>query len=133
MPIFESGCEECELITEWMGHFDADEPFCPECGKQMRRLPSKFRVVWTGPLSSKYNDSKLPGAHLEGHWAYKLRNTRDGKPEKVWIDTWQKRKEYMKSEGLVGIEDTGRIEPRDTGKFAGKDIVIPEDTNRPTE
>jgi hypothetical protein len=130
MPLFESECAGCGTYLEWSGKWDQEEPFCHACGVQMRRMPSQFGIVWTGPLSaSKYNDNKLEGAHVEEHTAYRIKSTRnpDGSPEQVRITNWQERKEFMKAEGLVGIEDVGKIEATETGKHQGKDIKFKYD------
>lgn len=121
MPLFESQCEFCEGVIEWRGKWDDPEPFCDRCGSEMKRLPSKFKIIWTGPLTTKYNDNKLEGAHLDAHWG----TNRDG--SRTWIDTFEKRKAFMKKNKFLGIEDVGRIEARDTGKWAGTDIKVEHD------
>lgn len=135
MPIFESACDTCINTQEWLGKFDEDDPLCQRCGVQMRRLPSRFRVVFTGPLSaSKYNNPNLPGAdprqaYLDGHWVTRVRSSKTGKPEREFIDTHEKRRKFMKEEGLVGIEDFGdKVEARASGKWAhAEEPEIPDD------
>lgn len=80
----------------------------------MGRLISAFKVVFSGPITAKYNDKKLEGAHQEGHWLW-CKNTTDGKPRREWVDTWQKRKELMKQEGL---EEAGPLAVSSDGKRA---------------
>jgi hypothetical protein len=120
VPLFESACEECRITVEWMGKYDAPEPFCGGCGHEMHRLPSKFKVIWTGAMSaSKYGDSKL-GNNFDSHTAYRIKTSRSGAPEPVLIDSWQKRKEFMKAEGLVGVEDLGSdFQPSSDGMRPG--------------
>jgi hypothetical protein len=61
--------------------------------------------VWTGEITTKYNDKNADGYHQEGHWAYRVRSSMSGEPEPVWIDTFQKQKEFCKQEGLVNPKD----------------------------
>jgi hypothetical protein len=60
---------------------------------------STFNVVFTGPITSRYNDKNLEGSHLEGYWVTE-KNTPDGKERQRHIETWQDRREWMKQEGL---------------------------------
>jgi len=100
MPIYEYECQQCGAAMErYVPRFSSPNPDC--CGVSMERVPSAFRVVWTGAITgSKYSDQKKENAHLDGHWAWK-KKTASGNPEAVFIDTWQKQKEFCKSEGLV--------------------------------
>jgi hypothetical protein len=127
LPIYESICDTCRKAIEWIGKYEQAEPFC-ECGKQMRRAPSRFGIVWTGPLTTKYNNKKLEYAHVEEHTAYRIKSSRSGKPEPVRITNWQERREFMKAEGLVGVEDLGdKFEASSTGKMPGTDIKVDHD------
>lgn len=77
-------------------------------------MMSLFRSPFMGLITARYNDPKREGAHMEGHWAYR-RNTVSGYTEPVFLDTFQKRREFMKSEGLVGCEDVADSLPDANG------------------
>lgn len=117
MPIYELSCGGCGSEYEtYHPHFDTPDPDCPQCGGKTERMPSKFKVVFTGDLSAgKYNDPKLEYANMEGHWGYLNKSGAPG--ERVWIDSWDKRKKFMRDEKLLGIEDVGHIEASEDGKF----------------
>lgn len=105
MPIREfacstEGCPEHGVVRENYFRTSDPDPNCGACGTVQQVQISRFGIVWTGPLTTRYNDSKLEGAHVEGHWQYS-RQTLNGKPKPVWIDSVQKSKEFAKSEGLV--------------------------------
>ena len=53
-----------------------------------------------GPITARYNDKKIGGHHVEGHFAVQ-KKTLDGKERTVWIDSWEKQKQFCKEEGLV--------------------------------
>lgn len=117
MPLYESMCvsEGCEKFGVPVEHFysrmtDEDGP-CEVCGGAKDRLISSFAVVFTGCITSRYNNRKLEGAHLDGHWAT-ARNTLDGVPRPVFIDTFDKQREFCKSEGLVNPKDVGIMHSR---------------------
>ena len=112
MPIYEGTCVNttCEArgcIREWYvksSQVGMKKP-CPSCSAALKRTPSRFGIVWTGELTTKYNDKGSENYHQEGHWAYKVRSSTSGEPEPVWIDTFQKQKEFCKQEGLVNPKD----------------------------
>lgn len=78
---------------------------------------SRFGVVFTGTITSRYNDSKREKPHMEGHYVWE-RKTADGRkldqPRQRFIETWQDRKQYMKQEGLR--DDIGVIDAPSDGK-----------------
>lgn len=120
MPIYELECPKCVREFEtYVPHYDSPNPECPDCKVATERKISKFKVVFTGDLSAaKYNDSKLEYANLEGHWGYRKRSSKiPGKLEPVWIDSWSKRKQFMKDEKLLGVEDVGNIEGSADGTY----------------
>ena len=122
MPIRDAQCKACGKVEEnYYGTFDKPPIPCEVCGGETVFLPpSRFAIVFTGSFSAaKYNDPKLDGAHQEGFWAT-AKNTVDGKPKQVYIDNWQKRKEFMKSEGLT---DSGPREASPDGKSNGREGV----------
>lgn len=113
MPLFESACPEKDCLLfektfEWLSKTtDVNDPSCECCGAQTIRQISRFGVIWTGPITAKYLDKSLEGGNAEsgGHWAYK-KNTLSGKPEPVYISTFQEQREYCKAEGLTPPQDT---------------------------
>lgn len=126
MPIREFACEtqgcfEHGIVRENFFHVSDPDPTCESCGMVKKQRISRFGIVWTGPLTTRYNDKRLESAHVEGHWQYS-RNTPDGKPKPVWIDSVQKSKEFAKSEGLVSPfslnAPSGGMEISDDGKKA---------------
>lgn len=119
MPIYESYCRECTRIKEWYsGHFaDIHEnPFC-ECGEPMIRVASRFGVIFTGAITTKYNDRSAENYHQEGHWAYRVKSSKTGHPEPVWIESFQQQKEFCKQEGLVNPSELPKMEADSEGKF----------------
>lgn len=119
MPIYESVCADCETSSEWYApRFDSSDPQCFVCGKPMKRLISSFSVVFTGPMTARYNDPKSENPHEEGHWAFRKRSSLSGNPEPVFLETWQDRKEFMKAEGLVGYEDVGPVDTSPDGRWS---------------
>ena len=47
MPLYEYRCLTCDNLFEELQSYDADEPVCPQCGNEVRRIISatsfKFR------------------------------------------------------------------------------------------
>lgn len=104
---YEYGCLKCGATQErYVPRFTTPNPPCedPACGGETAKLVSGFAIIFTGPLTAKYNDRTLEGAHQEGHWATALR-TPDGKPKAVWIDSFQAQREFCRAEGLVNPKD----------------------------
>jgi hypothetical protein len=68
----------------------------------MKRLISRFGIVWTGPLS-KYNDPTKEAHNQceDGHYAWRVRSSRSGNPEKVYLRTRQDQVRFVKEEGLL--------------------------------
>jgi predicted nucleic acid-binding Zn ribbon protein len=105
MPIKEHSCKspdcrEYGKVVEHFFHTSDPEPSCPACGAGMALMISRFGVVFTGPISSRYNDRKLEYAHREGVWMTE-KNTPDGKEKLTYVTDWSERKRIMKQEGLV--------------------------------
>ena len=102
MPCFEFECRNCRARQErYLPHSWSPDPECETCGGATERLVSRFACPFTGPLTARYNDPKIPGAHQESFMATKIRNTPDGKPVQVYIDSFQKLREFAKSEGCA--------------------------------
>lgn len=121
MPIYESYCQRCQRTQEWYAkHFVeiTENPFCDQCGDPMLRGASRFGVVFSGPITKKYNDNmKADSYHQEGHWAYRIKSSKDGNPEPVYIETFQQQKEFCRAEGLVNPKDLPNMEADSEGKF----------------
>jgi putative FmdB family regulatory protein len=101
MPLHEFSCEYCDSVEERFFHVSpTEEPPCPTCGGPRVRLASAFKVVFTGPLTARYNDPKKENAHMEGFWDYRVRSSTSGHPEAVFLDSWQALREFRKSESL---------------------------------
>lgn len=100
MPLFESQCQNCGTVREWYAPLSTSpDPKC--CGQPMSRLISPFRVVFTGPITARYNDKKLEGAHREGFTAWRVHSAKDPRyPEPVRITSFSERRAYMRDEGL---------------------------------
>lgn len=128
MPIFETACPEtsCSKYAVPVEHYyahstDVDAP-CEQCGGPTRRLVSGFNSPLMGVISaSKYADRTIPGpeAFQDGHIAWR-RKTLSGKPEPVYIDTFEKQREFCKSEGLRNPSECPRAMSPDEG---GKGVV----------
>jgi predicted nucleic acid-binding Zn ribbon protein len=114
-------CPEFDKVVEWFARsFDSPELDCPACGYPMERRVSRFGIVWTGPITSKYLDRSVEGGHGDGsHWVWRRNGTKSGKPEPQLITTFQEQREYAKAEGLGLPQDCspGRISPN------GRDFI----------
>jgi predicted nucleic acid-binding Zn ribbon protein len=113
MPIYEYSCQNeiCEVggqtFERFVSRFDTPDPECCFCGRKTERQPSRFAMPFSGEISARYLDKSLEGGHNKSgaHWAWK-KNTISGKAEPVYIDSFQKQREYAKSEGLALPSDT---------------------------
>ena len=106
MPLREGQCNSCQSVREWYQATRSEpDPPCDVCGGILDRFASRFAVVFTGPITSKYNISGRDDSHQEGHVAWRTRSSRSGNPEPVRITTWQQQKEYCKQEGLLNPGD----------------------------
>ena len=101
MPIYEYQCAECGRGEEhYVKRADAPAPICQVCGIDLVRLFSRFAVVFTGPITARYNDPKRENAHQEGVWAYRKLTSLSGQPEAVFLPDWQSLRDFNKAEGL---------------------------------
>jgi len=76
----------------------------------MSRLISVFHVVFTGPITARYNDKKLEGSHKEGFTAWRVHSAKDPRcPEPVHITSFSDRKQFMKDEGLEEVPSNATI------------------------
>lgn len=124
MPIYETACmdETCDQYAKIEERYypssESTPPTCPSCGATHKRLISTFGVVWCKPMQS-YNDKTKEGAHLDGHWVTRVRSSRnpDGSPEREWIDTFDKQKQFCKDEKLINPRDLGPVEGSSDGKM----------------
>jgi len=107
---FNRNCENYGRKTwKFLHSYRSPDPVC-RCGRRLKRLPAAPAIVFTGPLTAKYNDPKKEGSHEEGHWAWRVRSTTrpDGKPEPVFIDTFEKQRKFCKEEGLINPAEMPR-------------------------
>lgn len=120
VPIYESWCVQCHSIKEWYAkHFTevTENPFC-DCGEPMVRVASRFGVVFTGAITTKYNDNRTASnANQEGHWAYRIKSSKSGHPEPVWIDSFAAQRDFCREEKLVNPKDLPNMEADSEGKF----------------
>lgn len=104
MPIKEHACATADCadygkVSERFFHTSTPDPVCDYCGKPMAQMISHFQVVFTGPITARYNDRKLENAHREGTWIEE--KNAPGGPKWTYVDDWQTRKRILKQEGLV--------------------------------
>ena len=112
MPIFEHRCTnpECPMFGQVREYFSwryrEDDPPCQECGGATERVVSRAMPVFLGEIAGKYlRNPHTEEARMGGHWAWRRRSSRTGKPEKVWISTWQEQARFCKEEGLYNPRD----------------------------
>lgn len=75
-------------------------PRCQGCGARLKgRAPG---VVFTGEISGRYLDrSCRPEAPGEGgHWVWRVKTSRSGRPERDWINSWSEHRRYVREEGF---------------------------------
>jgi len=102
MPIIEYHCAGCNEVQEQFLHAVPDEaPACVACNGPRIRLASRFGIIFTGPLTARYNDPKRENAHQEGFWAYRKRSSVSGQEERIRIETHQELRDFCDAEGLV--------------------------------
>jgi hypothetical protein len=110
MPLFESACpsRDCPDYAQPVEHY---YPYshsttlpCEKCGGPTVKLVSQFHVVFTGPITAKYNDKHLDGAHREGHWGFN-KDPVTGKSTPAFIETFQQQKDFCKRNKLVNPKD----------------------------
>lgn len=124
MPIYEERCQnrECRRAgyqkEHYVPHYTEVTDACPHCGRPMARMASRFGVVFTGPITAKYNDPKAENPHQEGHWAYRVRSSSTGHPEPVFIESFEQQRAFCKEEGLVNPKDVPNLDASPDGKLA---------------
>ena len=93
------------------------------------KLMSDFKVVFTGRITSRYNDRGVEGASREGHYAWG-NNPVTKKPECRWIETFDDQRSFVKEYGLVNpkemprnftVDETGKI-PQNTRGLPGTEL-----------
>jgi len=129
MPLYELRCTNPECphrrvkVERFLPRYESPNPSCMGCGWATERAVSDFAVVFTGPISARYNDPSLEGAHQEGFWQYRIKSSVSGKPEPVFIDTWDKEREWRRMEG---IPDPGQCGPIDAKDESGRPHIDPQ-------
>lgn len=117
MPIKEAICRapKCPMLDRLQERYyrtsEKEAKPCDYCGgpTEMQDF-SRFAIVFTGPLTARYNDKSIENSHQEGHWAWRKR-TPDGKPQSVFIDSFSKQREFCKAEGLANPKDLPNYMP----------------------
>ena len=123
MPLYEvccvnNECQRCALVDErYYSRFDSPDPDCRSCSQPVRRCISTFATPFLGAITARYNDPNCNAPQLDGHWAWRRKSSSKGEryPEPVFIDTWDKRKQFMKEVGLIGFEEPGDMRPDANG------------------
>jgi len=107
VPVFEDRCSACGRIVEWYAKLSTSpDPDC--CGAPMRRMISRFGIVWTGPIS-KYNDPTKERCNQTddgSHWVWRVRSSKSGHPERQLISSIAEQKAFCREEGLTLPSDT---------------------------
>jgi len=125
MPLYEyvcknPGCPRSTVRTErYLPTMSSPDPPCVGCGGDTVKVPSIPNIVFVGAITARYNDPKKEGAHKEGYWASRVKSTTrdDGKPEPVFIETFQDQAKFCKSEGLINPKETpAGLEIREDGR-----------------
>jgi hypothetical protein len=95
----------------------ADEKLYCECGGLLELAIHPLQVVFTGPLTARYNYKDAENPHQEGHWAWRRKSSLSGKPEPVFIDSFDAQRQFCASEGLVNPKELPRnYQISETGK-----------------
>lgn len=120
--MFELSCgsEGCpahgRIFEAYLNRWDDPNKPCAECGGATGRHISGFGIVFTGVITAKYNDPTLDGGHQDGHFAWRTKDTKSGKPELQFIETFQDQREFAKAEGCINPKDIGPVEVGSDGK-----------------
>jgi hypothetical protein len=110
-------CPEYGVVVEhYYGH-DPGELQCEQCREVAGRVVSNFGVVFTGPISRKYQDPKREGYGEESWYEWRVKSSKSGKPEPVLIDSWAALKQFRADEKLVGRDEMGPVEGTSDGKY----------------
>lgn len=98
------GCALNNHVRErYEHHAVSTDPPCEQCGGPTVRIISQFKVVFTGPITRKYMDTKREISDKKGdggHWVFN-KNTPDGKPVAEYIETFEQQRAFCKREGLA--------------------------------
>ena len=103
-----------------MRRWDMPPPDCPVCLGPRTELASRFGVIFTGPITARYNDPKRENAHMDGFWAYRKRTSLSGQPEPVFLSTFDEMRAFNKAEGLAS---PGEVPTNSTITADGRRIV----------
>ena len=117
MPILEGRCPSCGFRTEHFYHHADDVIYCDACGSVAERMASRFAVVFSGVIGSKYKDKNGPGGYKDGTWAWDKDIPEIGqKAGPRYLETFQDQKEYCKRNKLINPKDLGPVEVGSDGK-----------------
>jgi predicted nucleic acid-binding Zn ribbon protein len=114
MPLYEYVCQNptCTKhhvrVERYLPRMSSPDPPCVGCGHDVKKVPSVSNIVFTGVMTARYNDPKKEYSHQEGQWASRVKSTTraDGKPEPVFLETFEDMSKHCKAEGLVNPKDT---------------------------
>lgn len=98
---------------------------CEHCGRQTYKIEAtRFAVVFTGPITARYNDRDKEGAHKDGHWGFE--KGPDGKTKPTFIETFDQQREFCRRNNLMNPKDVGRnYEVAEDGKTALSPMGMP--------
>ena len=117
IPLYDLRCDVChDAVEHYLPHADTPAPVCEKCGTQRKKCIGTFAVVGTGLLSTRYNDPKLEGAHMEGHWVRDIDPKTGKRTVPLFIETFQEQREYCKRNGFYNPGEIGQVEAHADGK-----------------
>lgn len=123
MPLRESICvsESCPFygvpVEHYYPRFDTPPDACAQCGGPTWIIPSPFAVVWTGAIGQRYRDRDKEGYYKpDGMWQW-TRNTPDGKPKPIRLETWSDVRRFSRENGCRDPREMPRnVEVTEDGK-----------------
>lgn len=113
MPLYEHACVDrgCPLhgvpVEHYFRSMDSLNPRCEACQGATERLMSLSNVVFTGPITARYNDRGKERAHQEGHWAYE-KDPITKKQRAVRIETFDDQRAFCKRNNLANPKEMPR-------------------------
>lgn len=95
---------------------------CGSLGYRCHEILQAPAVVWTGPIGQRYRDKDKAGFHQPDGMVQYTRNTPDGKPRPVHLESWSDVKNFCKAEGCADPRSMGRnMTVGEDGKTLGYD------------
>lgn len=117
-------CSKAEAVASASA---SSGPVCLGCNRAMEIRLFPVSTVFTGVITARYNDKGTPGAHLDGHWGWRRKSSKvPGKPEPVFIETWDQQRDFCRAEGLANPKEMPRnFEIGEDGKGAKNTMGMP--------